>query len=190
MVLRNILFTDLSHHISKMLIKIPGENPLNIPQRYVPKNLSRKDKKKQFLNLKKSRKLYKKGKYFQRPKIDSFHSKPSNHLENARKIYKIENISPSRELAIKTKCSQKGLEKILNKGRGAYFSSGSRPNQTGESWGRARLASAISGGNASIVDYYILNSECKPDSKALRMATATCRKQGKCLKYTRKNNKK
>jgi len=173
-----------------MLIKIPGENPLNIPQRYIPKNISRKDKKKQFLNLKKSRRLYKKGKYFQRPKIDSFQSKPSHHLDNARELYKTENISPSRELAIKTKCSQKGLEKIVNKGRGAYFSSGSRPNQTSESWGIARLASAITGGNSSIVDYHILHSECKPESKALRLATRTCRQQGKCLKYTRKNTRK
>lgn len=172
-----------------MLIKIPGETPLNIPQRYVPKNISRKDKIKQFHNLKKSRTLYKKGKYFQRPKIESFHSKPSHHLEVARKLYKTENISPSRELAKKTKCSQKGLEKIVSKGRGAYFSSGSRPNQTGESWGIARLASAITGGNSSIVDYHILHAECKPESKALRLATKTCRKQGKCLKYTRKNYK-
>ena len=35
---------------------------------------------------------------------------------------------------------------------GAYHSSGSRPNQSKESWGYARLASAITGGPASKVD--------------------------------------
>jgi len=40
------------------------------------------------------------------------------------------------------------LQKIVNKGMGAYYSSGSRPNQTPASWGIARLASAITGGPA------------------------------------------
>ena len=72
------------------------------------------------------------------------------------------------------------LEQIVNKGRGAYYSSGSRPNQTAESWGLARLASAVTGGNASIVDYHILKSGCKKTSKALKLANKTCKKQGKC----------
>ena len=38
----------------------------NVPQRYVPKKLSKKDKKKQKKELKKSRKAYKKGKYHTR----------------------------------------------------------------------------------------------------------------------------
>ena len=44
------------------------------------------------------------------------------------------------------------LDKILSKGRGAYYSSGSRPNQTADSWARARLASVIMGGKARQVD--------------------------------------
>lgn len=31
------------------------------------------------------------------------------------------------------------IDKVDNKGRGAYYSSGSRPGQTAESWGRARV---------------------------------------------------
>ena len=58
----------------------------------------------------------------------------------------------------------------MNKGRGAYYSSGSRPNQSAESWGLARLASAITGGNASKIDYGILESGCKPNSPALLLA--------------------
>jgi hypothetical protein len=35
---------------------------------------------------------------------------------------------------------------------GAYYSSGSRPNQTPMSWGRARLASVIMGGPSRRID--------------------------------------
>ena len=45
-----------------------------------------------------------------------------------------------------------GQKKIMDKGFGAYFSSGSRPNQTPMSWALARLASVIVGGPARKVD--------------------------------------
>ena len=152
----------------------------NIIERYIPKSLTRKDLKKQKKNILKSRKLYKKGIYYQRPKVKSYKSKKSRHLEHARELYDIDKITPSKELANKTQCSQDALEKIVNKGRGAYFSSGSRPNQSAESWGLARLASSITGGNASIVDYHILKDGCKKTSKALKLANKTCKKQNKC----------
>ena len=155
---------------------------LNVPQRYIPKGLSKKDTKKQKKYLRKSRKMYKKGKYYERPKVKTFKSRKSNHLKRAEKIYNIDKISPSKELARKTKCKRSALEKIVNKGRGAYFSSGSRPNQTGESWGLARLASTISGGNAAIVDFHILKEGCQPSSKALKLARKTCKKQNRNCK--------
>tara|TARA_X000000950_G_scaffold270865_1_gene351220 strand:- start:23105 stop:23719 length:615 start_codon:yes stop_codon:yes gene_type:complete len=142
----------------------------NVPQRYVPKNLTRRDKKKQSLELKKSRKMYKTGKYHTRKKIKSFKSKVSPHIIKARKMYKIDKIKPSKKLEKATKCSITGLRKIVKKGQGAYFSSGSRPNQTGQSWGYARLASSITGGKASAVDFNILQQYCKKDSKALKLA--------------------
>lgn len=145
-------------------------DPLHVPQRYTPTILSKSDLKKQKRELRKSRKLYKNGIYYQRKTVKSFHSKPSNHLQKARKLYGIDHIKPSRSLAKKTQCSQKALEKIVNKGRGAYYSSGSRPNQTAESWGLARLASSITGGNASKIDYDILETGCKPTSPALLLA--------------------
>jgi hypothetical protein len=89
-------------------------------------------------------------------------------------------VLPNKELSVKTGCKISALEKIVKKGEGAYYSSGSRPNQTAESWGIARLASSITGGNASIVDYHILKSGCKKTSKALKLANKTCKKQGKC----------
>ena len=141
-----------------------------VPQKYVPKRLTKKDRKKQKKELKKSRRAYKKGKYYTRKKVKSFKSKVSPHIIKARKMYKVKNISPNSKLAKKTKCSISGLRKIVKKGQGAYFSSGSRPNQTGHSWGRARLASAITGGKAAAVDFHILEKSCKKGSKALRLA--------------------
>jgi hypothetical protein len=70
------------------------------------------------------------------------------------------------------------LRKIVNKGRGAYFSSGSRPNQTSESWGLARLASSITGGKAAAVDYSILEQGCSKNSKALKLAKQAKKKHG------------
>jgi len=160
-----------------------------IPKRYIPKQLSQKDSIKQQKNILKSRKLYKKNKYFIRPNVDSFRSKPSNHVKTAKKLYNVSSMKPSRKLVIKTGCSKKTLEDIVDKGRAAYYSGGSRPNQTPDSWGHARLASAITGGNASTVDYHLLYSGCKPTSKALKLATKTCRKQDKCKKYMNKTIK-
>ena len=70
---------------------------LNVPQRYIPKILTKKDKKKQEKNLRKSRKLYKKKIYFSRPKVKSFKSRKSNHLRRARELYKIESVTPNED---------------------------------------------------------------------------------------------
>ena len=48
--------------------------------------------------------------------------------------------------------TNKGQELIIEKGMGAYYSSGSRPNQTPPSWGLARLASVILNGPARRID--------------------------------------
>jgi hypothetical protein len=94
------------------------------------------------------------------------------------KIYKVNKIGATDELVRATGCSKKALAKIINKGEGAYFSSGSRPNQTGQSWGIARLASSITSGKAAAVDYSILENGCKPGSKALTLAKKAKKKYG------------
>ena len=142
----------------------------HIPIRYLPSKLSKKDKQKQIQMLSKSKKLYKQNKYYTRAKLSSYTSKPSKHLVTARKIYNIENITPNSELALKTGCSLEALNKIVNKGEGAYFSSGSRPNQSAASWGLARLASSITGGKAAAVDYDILDKGCKHNKLAFKYA--------------------
>ena len=77
---------------------------INFPIRYVPKKLSKKDKQKQINMLIKSKKLYKKDKYYTRKKISSYKTKKSNHLLNAYKIYNVKNIAPNKELSLKTGC--------------------------------------------------------------------------------------
>ena len=141
-----------------------------IPTRYIPNSLSKKDKQQQMNMILKSRKLYKKGKYFTRKKVDYPHT-TSKHIINARKLYNIETIRPTKELALKTGCSIDALDQIVKKGQGAYYSSGSRPNQTSQSWGLARLASAITAGKASLVDYNILENGCDHTKLAYKMAT-------------------
>ena len=138
--------------------------------RYLPKRLTKKDRKLASKMLMKSRRLYKKGVYYTRKQVKSFKSKTSNHVVDAKKMYNVEKIGATEELAKKTGCSKAALAKIISKGEGAYFSSGSRPNQTGQSWGIARLASAITSGKAAAVDYNILEEGCKPGSKALSLA--------------------
>ena len=91
-------------------------------------------------------------------------------------MYKVPNALPSEELAKKSKCDIDILKKIVNKGEGAYLSSGSRTNQTPASWGYARLASALTGGNAALVDFHLLEKGCKKNSKSLKLAKKLKRK--------------
>jgi hypothetical protein len=146
--------------------------------RYLPNKLTKKDKKKQYRMLIKSRKLYKKGNYFTRKPVSSFKSKTSKHIINAKKIYNVEVIGNTNELSHATGCSKNALGEIIRKGEGAYYSSGSRPNQTAQSWGVARLASAITSGKAAAVDYSILEKGCKKKSKALRFAKLAKKRHG------------
>ena len=151
---------------------------MRINLRYLPKRLTRKDRKRQGKELMKSRRLYKKGIYHSRPKVASFKSKKSGHVIKAEKMYHVNKIGPTNELAKATGCSKTTLSKIINKGAGAYYSSGSRPNQTAQSWGIARLASSITAGKAAAVDYHILEKGCKSNSKALTLAKRARKKHG------------
>lgn len=147
-------------------------------KRYVPSALTKKDRKRQARMINRSKKLYRQGKYYTRKKVSSFRSKPSGHVEKAKRIYGVDRIGATSELAKKSGCSVGALRKIINKGQGAYFSSGSRPNQTGQSWGVARLASALTAGKAAAVDIGILEKGCSRGSRALRMAHGAVRRYG------------
>ena len=158
------------------------------PVRYLPSGLTKKDKKKQIKMLMKSKKLYKQNKYYTRKHLSSYKNKKSNHVLNARKIYNIQNVKPTKELAMKTGCKLSALKKIVKKGEGAYFSSGSRPNQTAQSWGLARLASSITSGKSAAVDYDIIKKGCNHKKKAFILANKSRKKykygHGKTKKTT------
>jgi len=115
--------------------------PKKIPQQYLPKGLTKEDRAKQ-------KKSIQEGKM--RPKVDSFKSKRSSHVVKFEKKYGVKITNDT--FIDKNIITRTGIRKILDKGRGAYFSSGSRPNQTPESWSRARLASVIMNGKARKVD--------------------------------------
>jgi DNA-binding Xre family transcriptional regulator len=151
---------------------------MKIPIRYLPKKLTRKDKKKQLNMLLKSRKMYKQNEYFTRKNVSSYKNKKSSHLSDASRIYNIKNITPNQELAQKTGCTLSALKQIVKKGQGAYFSSGSRPNQTAQSWGLARLASSLTAGKAAAVDFDIISKGCKHNKKAYILASKSRKKYG------------
>lgn len=128
----------------------------NIPDKYTER-LSKRDRTKQKKNLIKSRKMYKKGVYVDRPKLKSYPKKRSQWIVKFEKRYNRK--ITDKNFIDKNIISKKGQNKILSKGRGAYYSSGSRPNQTSSSWAYARLASVIMGGPARKVDNNIWLSE-------------------------------
>ena len=99
---------------------------------------------------------YDENKYVDRPPVASFRSKPSQHVERAKKKYGLESMNDLKTLSHRTGCSIDSLKKIVQKGQGAYYSSGSRPNQSAKAWGLARLASAVTGGKAKKYDINLL----------------------------------
>jgi hypothetical protein len=121
----------------------------NIPKKYTNR-LSKKDKQKQLNNIKRSKKLYKKGVYVDRPKLKSYKNKKSQWIIKFENKYN--HKITDKNFINNNIISNKGQNLILKKGRGAYYSSGSRPNQTSSSWAYARLASVIMGGPARKVD--------------------------------------
>ena len=125
---------------------------MTLPKHYYS-NLSRKDKKKQLKSLKKSQKSYKKGKYISRPKLKSFKEKKSSWTQKFHKLYP--EAKTLKQISDATGIPKPALSAVKKKGMGAYYSSGSRPNQTAESWGLARMYSYILGGPTRKVDKHI-----------------------------------
>jgi hypothetical protein len=117
-----------------------------IPLKYVPKSLTDSDKQLQVQSIKRQER---------RPKVESFQSKRSPLVKSFEDKYgyKINQLDKIDKQIIK----RTGIDKILAKGKGAYYSSGSRPNQTAESWALARLAGVIMGSPARKVDMKIWN---------------------------------
>ena len=126
-----------------MKITYKGETR-DIPAQYL-KGLKGKDREKQIKSIFEGK---------TRPQTN-FKSKRSGYAKRFEEKYGVK--ITDKEFIHKNIITNKGQEEILNKGRGAYFSSGSRPNQTPSSWAYARLASVILNGPARKVDKNIWN---------------------------------
>ena len=126
---------------------------MKIPKKYSNK-LSRKDKKRQVRSIRKARRSYRKGIYVDRPKLKSYRSKKSSWVTKFEKKYG-DNVKTYKEIEKATGIPKKALMAVVKKGKGAYYSSGSRPNQTASSWGKARMYSYIMGGPTRKVDKHI-----------------------------------
>jgi len=147
-----------------------------IPSKYIGP-LSRKDKKIQKNMILRSRRLYAKGEYYTRKPLASYKNKTSKHILKAERIYGVK-IAPTKELSLKTGCPVSALKAVVRKGEGAYYSSGSRPNQTPQSWGFARLASSLTAGKSAAVDYDIIRDGCNHNKKAFILANRSRKKYG------------
>ena len=125
----------------------------NLPKHYTAR-LSKKDKKKQIKSIQRSSKAYQKGKYINRPKLKSYKHKKSSWVTKFEKKYG-KDVKTYKEIEKATGIPSKALQKVVKKGKGAYYSSGSRPNQTATSWGKARMYSYIMGGPTRRIDQHI-----------------------------------
>ena len=113
-----------------------------IPKRYYA-GLSKSDTIKQCKNIKKSQKAYKQGEYILRPKLPVEKKLRSQWIEKFNKKYPDLKIYDFEGIENKTGIKVPVLKEVFRRGAGAYYSSGSRPNQTPTSWGYARVASFI-----------------------------------------------
>ena len=111
----------------------------NIPENYL-KGLNKTDRQKQIKSIFE-------GKI--RPKTKA-EEKKSKFVIDFEKKYKTK--ITDEDFIHKNIITRTGQKQIIKKGMGAYFSSGSRPNQSPMSWALARLASVIVGGPARKVD--------------------------------------
>lgn len=118
----------------------------NIPKQYVPSSLTPAQKKKQEKSIREGK---------DRPKLKNVETKRSRHVIKFEKKYGVK-ITDDAWIS-KNLLKREGIKQILSKGRGAYYSAGSRPNVSATQWARARLASALTGGKAKNVDKAILD---------------------------------
>lgn len=136
-----------------------------IPRRYIPSSLSMVDLEKQLKNLKKTR-TTKEG--VDRPVLKTATVRRSKWTIKAEKYFGKGNTSKDDMVRILSKSAsrrlelKKGFDEIYDKGARAYMTSGSRPNQTPQSWAMARLFSVLFGGKSRDIDKAIVDKYSIP----------------------------
>jgi hypothetical protein len=126
-----------------------------IPRRYLPKSLTEGDRRKQIKSILGQT---------DRPILKSFKSRSSPWTLYAKSYFGEDKTSKedmSKKLSKgnkkKEKELMKGFDEIFDKGIKAYYTSGSRPNQTPYSWAYGRLFSVLFGGKSRDIDKKIVD---------------------------------
>ena len=146
------------------LKRTPKDKESGLPKKYVA-GLTAKQKEKQIKEIEKSKEVYKKtGMVRVREKV----SDSKTHSPYAIKFQRIYGYPVTDIKRVKEEFPNTNVDGIIKKGKGAYASGGSRPNQTPQSWAFARLASVLTAGKAMIVDESLVGEADK--KKILRNA--------------------
>lgn len=115
----------------------------DIPKKYLPDTLKGKDRQKQIKSIfegKERPETKVKGrKSSWTVKFDEKYGKELDAMKGKRN---------KRNIAKVTGIPFKAIDEVYKKGEGAYYSSGSRPNQTPSSWARGRIYAYIMGGKS------------------------------------------
>ena len=113
----------------------------DIPKRYLPDTLKGKDRQAQIKSIFEGKK---------RPKTKVKERKSSWTIAFTEKygdeLDKMKGKRSKRNIAKVTGIPFKAIDEVYKKGEGAFYSSGSRPNQTPSSWARGRIYAFIMGG--------------------------------------------
>ncbi len=141
-MVKNILTYSI---MDKVEISYKGKSK-KVPKSYVG-NLKGAEKKKQVKSIIEGKK---------RPKTSAPQRKSTYTTrfdkKYGKKLDEMKGGRSKRNIAKITGIPYKALDEVMKRGEGAYKSSGSRPNQTPQSWGRARMYSYILGGGARKAD--------------------------------------
>ena len=113
----------------------------DIPKRYLPDTLSKSERQKQIKSIFEGKK---------RPETKVKDRKSSWTIqfdkEYGEQLDAMTGKRSKKNIAKITGIPLKAIDEVYKKGEGAFYSSGSRPNQTPSSWARGRIYAYIMGG--------------------------------------------
>ena len=113
----------------------------DIPKRYLPDSLSKSERQKQIKSIFE-------GKERPKTKVKERKSTWTTQFdkEYGDQLDAMKGKRSKRNIAKVTGIPFKAIDEVYKKGEGAFYSSGSRPNQTASSWARGRIYAYIMGG--------------------------------------------
>lgn len=127
-----------------------------MPRKYVPRSLSRADQRRALASIRRARRAYRSGRYVSRPKLRSAKRRTSSWVAKFKRKYPGVSLLNPKAVERATGIPARAIRGVIRKGKGAYYSSGSRPGVTAQQWAAARVASVVLGGPARRVDAKLL----------------------------------